>query len=130
MTSKKGNLPALVAAFAAGASLSEAARAANVSVSTAQRRLKEPDVAQAVEEARIDLSRQAMARALGLREQAWNRVTDVLAHPESATLGLRAAEMVLRHAASVEAAWVQERITVLEHRVQEAEARHAQGDPT
>ena len=62
-----GDLEELVAGAVAGQSLTQIAAAAGMSVSTVQRRLKEPEVAALVNEARAQHRQEALGRLSGLR---------------------------------------------------------------
>ncbi len=118
----KGSIPALVTAIATGASQPEAARLSGMSVKTVQRRLREPAVVLAIHEARAELTRQALGRISSLRDLALDRVGAILADTESPALSLRAAELVLRFSAAGEAAWVQDKLVLLERQLSELEA--------
>lgn len=115
--SGSGSVPELVVAIASGRSLSAAAAAAGMSVSTAQRRLRDQEVLDAVQEARVDLTRQALGRVRGLRDVALDRVAEVLAGGYGPAFTLRAAELVLRHAAAADSAWLHERVLQLERQL-------------
>ncbi len=115
--SGSGSVPELVVAIASGRSLAAAAVVADMSVSTAQRRLREPEVLDAVQEARVDLTRQALGRVRGLRDVALDRVGEVLAGDYGPAFTLRAAELVLRHAAAADTAWLHERVLQLERQL-------------
>lgn len=110
MAYKQGDLPTLIAHVAVGQSLSAAARAAGMSVSTAQRRLRDPVVQAAIAESQADLVRQVLGRFRDLRNQALDRLSEYLAGGSEPGVVLRAAELVLRHATAADMAWVYERV--------------------
>ena len=111
---KHGDEAALVAAAAAGRPLAQVAAAAGVSVSTAQRRLRDPEVARAVAVARAAMRRQAVARMVDLRTSALDRVEVILDFAEPA-LALRAATLILNTSLKVEAAYdFHDRLAALE----------------
>lgn len=101
MTVQTGSSAELIAAVVAGASLAEAAKVAGMSVSTAQRRLRDPDVANQIALLRQQLAMEAVARLQSLRSKALDFLEVILEDPEVPTaVGLRASEMALRHASS------------------------------
>lgn len=120
-----GDEAALVAAAAAGRPLAQVAAAAGVSLSTAQRRLRDPEVALAVAAARGELRRQAVARMVDLRANALNRVEAILELGDPA-LVLRAAALVLNSSLKLEAAYdFHDRLAALE----EGQAHQGTLDP-
>jgi hypothetical protein len=125
---KKGNLGALIASVAAGRPLPEAAAGAGMSVSLAQRRLREPDVMCAVEEARVELNRQALGRFRALRDVAMDRLAVFLASDSEPVHLLRAIDLVLRHASAADTVSLQERMLDLERRI-EGVVEDASGPP-
>lgn len=122
MAGRTGSVPELVVAIAAGEPLAAAAAAAGMSVSTAQRRLREQPVVDAVQEARLDLTRQALGRVRALRDVALDRVGEVLAGDDGPAFTLRAAELVLRHAAAADTAGLHERMLQVERQIAEEAA--------
>jgi hypothetical protein len=108
MGHKKGNLGVLVAHVAVGQPLATSARAAGMSLSTAQRRLSEPATQAAIAEAYADHSRQAAGRFRDLRAQAMDRLGEMLAGSHRPEVVLRAIEVALRHSAVSDNAWVVE----------------------
>lgn len=111
MTQRKGNLPTFIAHMAVGQTMAQSATAAGMSIKTAQRRLREPQVRTAITEAQADLTRHALARLRDLRDQAMDRVSQVLADNEAGwSAHLRAAELTMRHAAAADSAWVVDQI--------------------
>ncbi len=121
MSTSKGSIPELVAAVASGRSLEETARAAGLSVSSVQRRLRDPAVVEAVEQTRAAMTQQAAGRVANLRELAFDRIGRVLVETSDEALGLRACELVLRHAAAIDTASLQQRVLLLEQQLQRAE---------
>ena len=89
-----GDLEALVAATVLGKPLTEIASLAGVSVSTVQRRLKEPEVVAAITEAQGLHRAEALGRMTDLRRQALERLEGLL-DDEDASVALRAATLVL-----------------------------------
>lgn len=124
---KHGDEAALVAEAAAGRPLAQVAAAAGVSLSTAQRRLRDPDVARAVAAARAVLRRQAVARMVDLRASALNRVEAILELAEPA-LALRAATLILNTSLKVEAAYdFHDRLAALEEALVDDDDEEAEG---
>lgn len=119
---KKGDVGALIAHVAVGQPLAAAARAAGMSQSSAQRRLRDPAVQAALAEAQTDLVRQAVGRFRDLRNQALDRLSEYLAGGSEPAIVLRAAELVLRHATAADTAWVYERVAQHEATVAEVAA--------
>lgn len=108
MGHKKGNLGVLIAHVAVGQPLATSARAAGMSLSTAQRRLREPATQAAIAEAYADHSRQTAGRFRDLRSQAMDRLGEILAGEHEPQVVLRAIEVALRHSAASDNAWVVE----------------------
>lgn len=107
MTARKGNLSTFIAHMAVGQTLAQSARAAGLSAKSAQRRMQEPHIRTAITEAQADLTRHALARLRDLRGQAMDRLSQVLADDDAGwTAHMRAAELVMRHAAAADNAWV------------------------
>lgn len=79
----KGSIPALETAIATAAAQSEAARLSGMSVKSVQRRLQGPAIVLAIDEARAELTRQALSRISSLRDLALDRVGTILADTES-----------------------------------------------
>lgn len=116
MSQRKGNISALIAHIAVGQTLAQSAAAAGMSVKTAQRRLHEPQVRTAITAAQADLTRHDLARFRGLRDQAMDRVSQILANDGAGwSAHLRAAELILRHAAAADNAWVVDEIAAQAH---------------
>ena len=89
-----GDVEALVAAAVLGKPLAEIASLAGISVSTVQRRLKEPEVIAAINEARGRHRAEALGRMTDLRTQALDRLQELLGDEDSAIV-LRAVTLVL-----------------------------------
>lgn len=123
-----GNIAELIAVIATGGSLAQAAQASDMSVRTAQRRLQEPEVALAVEEARMDLTRQALGELTKLRTLVFGRLRQVLSESDETAHVLTAADMVLRHAAAAHVARLSEDVLALEYQVS-ALREHLQDRP-
>lgn len=83
---RKGDDEVLVAARAAGMTVSEAAQAAGFSERTARRRLNEPDVAARLAERRADRRAEHLARLEGLVPKAICRLDELLDSQHAATL--------------------------------------------
>jgi len=112
-----GNIAELIAAIAIGRSLADAAQASDMSVRTAQRRLHEPEVALAINDARVDLIRQAVGELTALRELAFRRLREILGGDHAASHVLRAAELVMRNLAAADALDLREAILGMEYEV-------------
>jgi len=93
----RGDESALIAAAAAGLSHAEIAAAAGVSLSTLQRRLRDPQILRAVFEARADLRREALGRLNTHVLVALERVRELVGHEEP-HVALRAAGMLMSNA--------------------------------
>ena len=91
---KNGDLGALVAAAVLGKPLAEMAALAGVSVSTVQRRLKEPEVVAAIVEARGQHRTEALGRMTALRTDAVDRLTQLI-DDDDPSVALRAVALVL-----------------------------------
>lgn len=123
MNTNKGNTAALVAAIAAGRSLTETAQASNLSVRSVQRRLHEPSVQLAIEETRADLTRQAVAELTALRDLTFGRLREVLSEDHDIKHVLSAAELVLRHLAMANNVATQETLVYLEFQLTQLQQR-------
>jgi hypothetical protein len=111
MNARKGNLATFVANRASGQTLAQSARAAGISVKTAQRRSAEPEVRAAIADAQADLTRHTFSRVRDLREVALDCLAEVLTSDEAAPASkLQAANIVLRHAAAADEAWVVDQV--------------------
>lgn len=93
----KGDEGALIAAAVAGRSLEDIARIADVSVSTVQRRLRDPEIAAAIREGRADHQRQAVGQLNEDLTQAITRLRDLVGH-EDPSIALRAIDKLIAHA--------------------------------
>jgi DNA-binding Lrp family transcriptional regulator len=89
-----GDVEALVAAAVLGKPLAEIASLAGISVSTVQRRLKEPEVVAAINETRGRHRTEALGRMTHLRTQALDRLHELLGD-EDPGIALRAVTLVL-----------------------------------
>lgn len=94
MATQHGNTANLIAAAVVGQSLRETARAAGVSISTVQRRLREPSIRAAIAEGRSQQRAEATGRLAQLRTMALDRLSDLLGDPDPG-IALRAATLVL-----------------------------------
>ncbi len=74
----EGDIAALVAGFVSGRSLQEIAGATGVSVSTVQRRRRDPLIGQAIATAQLDQRRQALGRLSVVRYRALEVLADLL----------------------------------------------------
>ncbi len=108
----KGDETALIAGAVAGWSYSEVAAAAGVSVSTVQRRLRDPKIVAAVQEERTQQRRQTVGRLNDRVPVAIERLGKLLAD-EDPKIALRAIGMILGnvHRRALE---FDERLTLLE----------------
>ena len=90
----KGDLPALVAAAVAGRTLTEVARASGVSVSTVQRRLRDPDVVEAVRDAKSQQRQERLGQLSELSARSIRRLGE-LVDDDHPLVALRAITLVL-----------------------------------
>lgn len=112
----KGDEAALIAAAVAGRSLPDIAAAGQVSVSTAQRRLQDPEVLSAVRDGRAHQRREAVGQLNSELKSAIERLGQLLTH-EDPNVALRAVGMVLGNAHKFTTAIeFEERLNVLEER--------------
>src|SRR3954468_8885271 len=93
----KGDEGALIAAAVAGKSLEDIAQIADVSVSTVQRRLRDPEIAAAIREGRADHQRQAVGQLNEDLNDAITRLRDLVGHEDPA-IALRAIDKLIAHA--------------------------------
>ncbi len=98
----KGAVAALVAGFVSGLSLQEIAAATGVSLSTVQRRRKDPLIGQAIATAQLDQRRQALGRLGAVRYQALEVLADLL-EDGNPMVRLRAVNTVLTQCLRYEA---------------------------
>jgi hypothetical protein len=119
----------MVAAAVAGRPLSEIAAAAGASVSTVQRRLKEPEIIEQLREARSQHRQEALGRLTSLRRRALERLQDLL-EDDDPSLVLRTASLVLSTATKFDlVADLDERVTELEiHAASVGEVEHEMED--
>lgn len=110
----KGDEAALIESAVAGRCLSEIAAAGGVSVSTAQRRLRDSEIVAAVREGRSRQRREAVGRLNSGLSTAIERLGELL-HDADPHVALRAAGMVLGNAHKFATAVdFEERLTALE----------------
>ncbi len=88
-----------------------------MSVRTAQRRLREPEVMLAIEEVRVDLTRQAVAELTQLRDLTFVCLREVLSGDDGVQHKLRASELVLRSMAAADVAALREGLLDLQYDV-------------
>lgn len=93
----KGDEGALIAAAVAGKTMEEIGQIANVSVSTVQRRLRDPEIAAAIAEGRADHRRQAVGQLNEDLHDAISRLRDLVGHEDPA-IALRAIDKLIAHA--------------------------------
>lgn len=93
----KGDEAALIAAAVAGKSMEDIAQIADVSVSTVQRRLRDPEIAAAIREGRADHQRQAVGQLNEDLSDAITRLRDLVTHDDPA-IALRAIDKLIAHA--------------------------------
>jgi AcrR family transcriptional regulator len=96
---KSGNLELLVAAASAGRSLAEIAAAAGVSISTVQRRLRDRDVVQAINDLRTQQRSAAVGQLSELRSEAIAELKAMI-HHDNPQVSVRAIALVLRTSAT------------------------------
>ena len=96
-TGLKGDEGALIGAAVAGKSLEDIAQIADVSVSTVQRRLRDPEIAAAIREGRADRQRQAVGRLNADLNDAIERLRELVGH-EDPSIALRAIDKLIAHA--------------------------------
>jgi transposase len=94
MTDGRGDEAAMIAAAVAGKSFGEIAAAGGVSVSTAQRRLKNPEVAGLVQEGRTEQRRQLIGRLNELAQLSMERLEELVTQEEPG-VAVRAISLVL-----------------------------------
>lgn len=115
MSNTIGNDAELIAAAVAGQSLSRIAAAAGVSVSTAQRRLRQPEVQAAIRDEGVRLRREATARLGSLRSDALDRLAGLIGDDDPRT-SIRAVSLVLASSARFDHLYdLDIRIAALEH---------------
>jgi AcrR family transcriptional regulator len=93
----KGDEGVLIAAAIAGKTLDEIAAESDVSVSTVQRRLRDPEITSAVNEGRADRQRQAVGRLNADLNEAKDRLRE-LVHHEDPAVALRAIDKLIANA--------------------------------
>ena len=122
MTHLRGDLAGLVVAAAAGRPIAEIADAAGTSVSTAQRRLRDPQVRQAVSDMRVAALERTADRLSELCGRALDKLREWL-EDESATIRLRTAELILNAAMRYHAADQEQRVLAIEAAIHQATIR-------
>ncbi len=90
----KGDVVALIAGFVSGQSLQAIATQTGLSVSTVQRRRRDPYVRQAIAAAMLDRRRQVLGRLGEIRYQALEELAELL-HDQDPMVRLRAVTVVL-----------------------------------
>jgi uncharacterized protein YjgD (DUF1641 family) len=100
----KGDEGALIAAAGAGRTHHEIAAEAEVSVSTVQRRLRDPDITAAIREARLDKGRQAAGRLNTDLNAAIDKLRELVEH-EDPRIALSAIDKLIAHAHRFTAKW-------------------------
>ena len=81
-TGLRGDEGALIAAAVAGKALEDIALAADVSVSTVQRRLRDPEIVAAIREGRADHQRQAVGQLNADLTEAITRLRELVGHED------------------------------------------------
>jgi AcrR family transcriptional regulator len=110
----QGDEAALIAGAVAGWSYAEIAAAAGVSISTVQRRLRDPEVLAAVQEGRRQQRRQAVGRVNERVPLAMQRLGELLLD-EDPQIALKAIALLVGSASRLAAALeVEERLATLE----------------
>jgi AcrR family transcriptional regulator len=125
-----GDSSILIAEAVAGRSLSEIATAAGVSISTVQRRLRDPAIVTAIRETRAQHRQERVGQLNILGVDAIRKLAQLIQH-EEATVSLRAIALVLGNSIKLEGVVdVEERLSALEsaadhEREAESAAEHA-----
>lgn len=97
----RGDMDALIQAAAAGRALADIASACGLSISSVQRRLREPEVAQAVQALRDDRRRVMLGQFGTAQSPALVRVLRILDGDDDG-LALRAAALIFKMASHLE----------------------------
>ncbi|MFL6158429.1 MAG: hypothetical protein ACJ72D_20245 [Marmoricola sp.] len=92
-----GDEAALVAAAVRGATLTEIGEEAGVSVSTVQRRLRDPEIVEAIAEGRAHKQREALGRLSQDLNAAVDRLRELVMH-EDPRVALTAIDKLITHA--------------------------------
>ncbi len=109
-----GNTAVLVAGIVAGRSLREVAAMAGVSLSTVQRRLKDPDVIADIKEERSQQRQETLGRFSQLRASCIDRLA-VLVDDANAGISLRAIGLILNATGRLDSTFdLEQRLTALE----------------
>ncbi|MBA2716278.1 MAG: hypothetical protein H0U51_04365 [Propionibacteriales bacterium] len=109
-----GNTAVLVAGIVAGRSLREVAAMAGASVSTVQRRLKDPDVIADIKDERSQQRQETLGRFSQLRTSCIDRLA-VLVDDANAGISLRAIALILNATGRLDSTFdLEQRLTELE----------------
>ncbi len=109
-----GNTAVLVAGIVAGRSLREVAAMAGVSLSTVQRRLKDPDVIADIKDERSQQRQETLGRFSQLRTSCIDRLA-VLVDDANAGISLRAIALILNATGRLDSTFdLEQRLTELE----------------
>ncbi len=123
-----GNTAVLVAGIVAGRSLREVAAMAGASVSTVQRRLKDPDVIADIKDERSQQRQETLGRFSQLRTSCIARLA-VLVDDANAGISLRAIGLILNATGRLDLTFdLEQRLTELESRFEEAALEVDDGD--
>jgi AcrR family transcriptional regulator len=123
-----GNTAVLVAGIVAGRSLREVAAMAGVSLSTVQRRLKDPDVIADIKEERSQQRQETLGRFSQLRTASIDRLA-VLVDDANAGISLRAIALILNATSRLDSTFdLEQRLTALESLFEEAALEVDDGD--
>ena len=129
MNVQVGKLSELVGAVVSGASMEDAAKAAGMSISTAQRRLRDPEVTDQIAQARRDLTMEAVGRIRSLRRTALALLEEIVNDDDTPrSTSLKAIELILRHATAADSESRDIELGELEASVEEIKARLSEGE--
>ena len=117
----KGDEAALIAAAASGQSHAEIAAAAGVSISTAQRRLRDPEITAAVQEARTEQRLQMAGRLNQVMAAAIGTLGELVLHDDP-RIALRAIGIVMGNAQQFAAS------AQSDERLRQLEVQHVGGE--
>jgi len=115
MAGQHGSTEEIIAAAIIGQSLREMANAAGVSISTAQRRLRQPEVQNAIREGRRSQRAEVTGRLAALRVAALEALARLVVDPDP-RVALRAASLILGNSARFD------QLNDLDERIAELEA--------
>lgn len=120
MKKETGNTAALVAAIVAGRPLREVAAMAEMSVSSVQRRLKDPDVIADIKDERSRQRQETLGRFSRLRTCSIDRLAE-LVDDANASISLRAIHLILNTTGRLDSTFdLEQRLTALEGLFEEA----------